>query len=75
MAAFQFHLQSGKQKKWGGWGTTDVLIFVKNSLVKRKYEPAYCHDATASSFVTKVRDEVFAHFHTVAVKHNSSMWN
>jgi hypothetical protein len=27
-----------------------------------------CRDATASSFVAKVRGEVFAHFHEVAVK-------
>jgi hypothetical protein len=34
-----------------------------------------CRDATASSFVAKVRGEVFAHFHAVAVKHHSSMQN
>jgi hypothetical protein len=27
-----------------------------------------CRDATARSFVAKVRGEVFAHFHSVAVK-------
>jgi hypothetical protein len=27
-----------------------------------------CRDATASYFVAKVRGEVFAHFHAVAVK-------
>jgi hypothetical protein len=35
----------------------------------------HCHDATASSFVTKVRDKVFSHFHALSVKHHSSMWN
>jgi hypothetical protein len=34
-----------------------------------------CSDATASSFVAKVRGEVFAHFHTVAVKCHSIMRN
>jgi hypothetical protein len=34
-----------------------------------------CSDVTASSFVAKVRGEVFAHFHAVAVKRHSSMWN
>jgi hypothetical protein len=34
----------------------------------------YC-DATAISFVGKVRGEVFSHFHAAAVKHHSSMWN
>jgi hypothetical protein len=32
-----------------------------------------CHDATASSFVAKVRGKVFAHFFAVAVKHHSSI--
>jgi hypothetical protein len=32
-----------------------------------------CYDATASSFVAKVLDEVFAHFHAVTVKRHSSM--
>jgi hypothetical protein len=34
-----------------------------------------CCDATASSFVAKVRGEVFAYFHAVAVKCHSSMRN
>jgi hypothetical protein len=34
-----------------------------------------CRDATAISFVTKVWGEVFAHFHAVAVKRHSSMWD
>jgi hypothetical protein len=34
-----------------------------------------CSDATASSFVTKVRGEVFAHCYKVAVKRHSSMRN
>jgi hypothetical protein len=41
---------------------------------KRKYE-MMCHDATASSFVDKVRDEVFAHFHAVTIKRHSNMQN
>jgi hypothetical protein len=32
-----------------------------------KCETVGCHDATASSFVTKVRSEVFANFNTVTV--------
>jgi hypothetical protein len=35
----------------------------------------YRHDATANSFVAKVRGKVFAHFHTVTVKRNSSTQN
>jgi hypothetical protein len=35
----------------------------------------HCCDAIASSFVAKVRSEVFTHFHAVAVKCHSSMRN
>jgi hypothetical protein len=33
-----------------------------------------CHDARANSFVTKIRGEVFSHFHAVTMKRHSSMW-
>jgi hypothetical protein len=33
------------------------------------------HDATASSFVAKIRDEILAHFHAVAVKRHNIMQN
>jgi hypothetical protein len=42
---------------------------------KRKCETVRCRDATASSFVTKVRGEVFAHFHAFVTKRNSNIWN
>jgi hypothetical protein len=42
---------------------------------KKKCEKVRRHDATASSFVAKVRGEVFAHFHAVAVKLHNSMRN
>jgi hypothetical protein len=42
---------------------------------KRKCETVRCRDATASSIAAKVRGEVFAYFHTVAVKCHSSMQN
>jgi hypothetical protein len=44
-----------------------MLFLVENSLVKRKCGTLRCGDATASCFVAKVRDEVFAHFHGVAI--------
>jgi hypothetical protein len=50
-----------------------MLLLAKKSLVKGKYETVRCRDATASSFVTKVRREVFTHFHTIAMNHHSSM--
>jgi hypothetical protein len=42
---------------------------------KKKHEMVCNHDTTASSFVVKVLDKVFTHFHTVAVKWQSSMGN
>jgi hypothetical protein len=42
---------------------------------KRKCETVRCRDATASFFVAKVWGEVFAHFHTVTLKHQNSMQN
>jgi hypothetical protein len=35
----------------------------------------HCRDATASSFVAKVRSKVFVHFHALTIKHHSSMRN
>jgi hypothetical protein len=32
-----------------------------------------CHEAAASFFLAKVRGEVFAHFHAVAIKGHNSM--
>jgi hypothetical protein len=49
-----------------------VLCLVKHSLVKKKKmncKMLSC-DATASSFVAKVRGEHLAHFHAVATKEN-----
>jgi hypothetical protein len=51
------------------------MFLVKNSLVKRECETVRYHDATASSFVSKVRDENFVQFHIVAMKPNSSVQN
>jgi hypothetical protein len=56
-------------------GEHDSLVLVKNSLVKMKCEIVHCHDTTASSFVAKVWDEVFADFYTVTIKHHSSWQN
>jgi hypothetical protein len=52
-----------------------MLVLVKNILMKRKCETVRCRDATASSSVSKVRGEVFAHFHAIAVKRYSSTRN
>jgi hypothetical protein len=42
---------------------------------KRKREMVHCHDATAISFVARVRLKAFAHFHAVIAKDHSSMRN
>jgi hypothetical protein len=42
---------------------------------KRKYEMVHCSDAAACSFVAKVWGEVFANFHTFAIKHYSKVQN
>jgi hypothetical protein len=54
-------------------GTTVMLFLVKKSLAKRQCEMVRWRDATASSFVAKVRGEVFAHFQAAAVGCHSSM--
>jgi hypothetical protein len=52
-----------------------MLALVKNFLVEKKCGTVCCCDATASSFVSKVRGKVFTHFHTVAIKRHNSMQN
>jgi hypothetical protein len=75
LAAFQFHLQSGKDRKVEWVEMTVMLFLVKNSLVKRKCEAVRCRDTTAGSLAAKVRGGVFQHFHAVAVNYHSSMRN
>jgi hypothetical protein len=41
----------------------------------RNCEMVCCCNATASSFVAKVQDEVFVHFHAITIKRHSSMQN
>jgi hypothetical protein len=51
-----------------------MLFLVKKILWReRKIETLRCRDATAGSLTVKVLGEVFAHFHAVAVKVNSSI--
>jgi hypothetical protein len=74
--AFQFYLQSRKLRKVSWVGDDSHAVFDKIfSGEKRKCETVRCRDAEDSYFVAKVRGEVFAYFHTVAVKYHSSMSN
>jgi hypothetical protein len=76
MAAFQFYLQSGKQRKIGWVRDDSHVAFGKKILYwKRKFETVCCRDATASSFVAKLCAKVFVHFHAVVVQCLSSMQN
>jgi hypothetical protein len=56
-----------------GWQS--CCLWLKNPRWKTKYETVHCRHATASSFVSKVRGEVFAHFCVVTVENFSNMWN
>jgi hypothetical protein len=71
MMAFQFYLQSGKQRKIGCVGDHSHVVFGQN-FPSEKVNVRWC---VASSFAAKVLGEVFAQFHTVAVKCHSSMQN
>jgi hypothetical protein len=68
MAIFQFYLQSEKQRKVGWVGDDSHVAFGKKFPGKKGSDTVCCHDATSISFFAKVRDEVFVHFHAVAVK-------
>jgi hypothetical protein len=67
MAAFQFYLQSGRQKSRVGGEWHSHCFWSKIPWSKRKCETVCCHDAIASSSVSKVRSELFAYFHTFAI--------
>jgi hypothetical protein len=76
MAASQFYLQSGKERKVGWAGDDSHVVFGKRiPWWKIKCETVRCSDATHSSFSAKFRSEVFAHFQAVAAKSHSSMKN
>jgi hypothetical protein len=74
MTAFQFYFQWGKQKSMMGEWRQLCCFWSKIPWCERKCETVRCREATASSSVSKARGKVFAHFHVVAVKRNSSMW-
>jgi hypothetical protein len=58
MAAFQFYLQSGKQRRFGLVGRDQSHVVFgkkKNSLLKNKSETVRCRNAACVSFVAKVK--------------------
>jgi hypothetical protein len=74
-AAFQLYLRLWKQKKYGGWWTTVILFLVKSSLVKYEMWDGALSWCNSQFFFAEAYSKILAHFHTVAVKHHSSMWN
>jgi hypothetical protein len=69
MAAFQFYLQSGKQRNVGWAGDNSYNVFGKRFRGKKgSVRRVRCRDANASSFVAKVRGEIFANFHADAME-------
>jgi hypothetical protein len=76
---FQFYLQLGKQKSCKGLSQASrASVWIKLFCFwrKRKRETVRCYDATARSFVAKVRGEVSSHFDEVAIEcHNMSTIN
>jgi hypothetical protein len=53
--------------------TVMLLLVKKKKIPGEKRSVKLCFDATASSFVTKVQGEVFAHFYPVTVKYHSTL--
>jgi hypothetical protein len=73
---FSFIFYQEIREKYGGWETTAMLFLVKKFPgEKKKYETVRCRVATASSFVARLRGEVFAHFDELSIKRHSSKWN
>jgi hypothetical protein len=72
MASFQFYLQLGKQNSKMRGDGSHVVVDQEFSSGK---EMLRCRDATVTSFVAKVRGEVFAHFYPVTLKRHNSMQN
>jgi hypothetical protein len=64
-SSFIFNLRN---RKVGCVGDDSHVVFEKFPGEKRKRETVCCRDATAGSYVTKGRGEVFEHFHASVVK-------
>jgi hypothetical protein len=76
IVAFQFYLQSGKQRKVGRVGDDSHVVF-GNKFHGEKGNVRRCVVVMQQPVLLspRFRGEVFAYFHTVAVKRHSSMRN
>jgi hypothetical protein len=83
VVAFQFYLQSGKQKSWRGPSQVSRVgqewqsccFWSKYPWWRRKCETVHYCDARASCFVAEVWGEVFANFRAVPIKRHSTRQN
>jgi hypothetical protein len=65
----------GEPEKVGCVGDYSHVVFDKEFPGEKESVRTVRCDATARSFVAKVRGEVFAHFHVVALKRHSTKLN
>jgi hypothetical protein len=70
--AFQFYIQLGKTEKSRVGGDDSHFVFGQEFPGEKGSVRQY-RDATTGSFAAKVRGEVFAHFHAVAINRHSSI--
>jgi hypothetical protein len=86
VAAFQFYLLTGKQRKVGWVGMT--VMFFGQKFPGEKESVRWCIVVMQQPFLlspkfrakslhifTQVQGKVFAHLHAVTLKRHSSMWN
>jgi hypothetical protein len=58
-----------------GWVRDNSHVVFGQKFSVKKEVRDHCHNARASSFVTKVHGKVLTHVHAVAIKCQSSMRN
>jgi hypothetical protein len=75
MAAFQYYLQSGKQRKLGWVGDDSHFVFDQKFPGKRRSVRQCVVMMKPVDLLPKLEGEVCAHFHKLTVKRHSSMRN
>jgi hypothetical protein len=75
MTAFQLYNHSEKQRKVAWVGDDSHVVFGRGFRAEKGSVRRCVVAMQQPDFVAKVRGEVFAHFHKVAVKSHGSMRN